>query len=63
MHGLVREFFKHGWVNKEYVAAHTVGVAQVRSTVQPRTPEAVAETCGVAADEVRAAACVVGVWD
>ena len=43
-------------MNEEYVAAHTVGVAQMRSTARRWTPDAVAETCGVAADDARAAA-------
>ncbi|WIB34335.1 nitrate reductase [Curtobacterium sp. MCSS17_005] len=60
MNGLVRELFHHGWVDDDYIRAHTVGVDELRSTVEPWTLEAVAETCGVDADDVRAAARIIG---
>ncbi|WP_106814828.1 molybdopterin oxidoreductase family protein [Microbacterium timonense] len=60
MNGLVRELFVGGWIDEEYVAAHTVGVDELRETVDMWTPEAVAEVCGVDADDVRAAARIFG---
>ncbi|PZE32870.1 nitrate reductase [Curtobacterium sp. MCSS17_006] len=60
MNGLVRELFRNGWVDEDYVVAHTVGVDELRQTVEQWTPEAVAETCGVDADDVRRAAQIIG---
>ncbi|WP_336660883.1 molybdopterin oxidoreductase family protein [Leucobacter sp. USHLN153] len=60
MHGLVRELFANGWIDEEYVEQHTVGVEDLRKTVEPWTPEAVAETCGVEANDVRRAAEIFG---
>ena len=60
MNGLIRELFVHGWVDEEFVAARTIGVEQLRETVEPWTPEAVARVCGVAADDVRRAAEIIG---
>ena len=56
MNGLLRELFEHGWIDDDYVDAHTVGVDELRDTVEPWTPEASAEICGVEADDVRRAA-------
>ncbi|WP_295835193.1 nitrate reductase [uncultured Microbacterium sp.] len=56
MNGLIRELLVHGWIDEDYIAAHTVGFDELRTTVEPWTPEAVAETCGVDADDVRDAA-------
>lgn len=60
MNGLTRELFANGWVDEEWVAAHTLGVDDLRSTVEPYTPEHVAELCGVDADDVRRAARIFG---
>ena len=54
MNGLTRELFVNGWVDEEWVAAHTLGVDELRATVEPYTPEQVAGICGVDADDVRA---------
>ncbi|MBG6226470.1 anaerobic selenocysteine-containing dehydrogenase [Arthrobacter sp. CAN_A2] len=60
MHGLVRELFVNGWIDQDYIDRHTVNVEELRSTVEPWTPEAVAETCGIPADDVRRAAEIFG---
>ena len=39
MNGLTRELFAHGWVDDDWVAAHTLGVDELRATVEPYTPE------------------------
>ncbi|MEV7873930.1 nitrate reductase [Microbacterium sp. NPDC089188] len=56
MNGLIRELLTNGWIDEDYITAHTVGFDELKTTVEPWTPEAVAETCGVDADDVRAAA-------
>ncbi|BDZ47255.1 molybdopterin oxidoreductase family protein [Naasia aerilata] len=60
MNGLIRELFVNGWIDEEYVAAHTFGADELRSTVESWTPEAVARTCGVDAEDVRRAARIFG---
>jgi assimilatory nitrate reductase catalytic subunit len=45
-----------GWVNQDYISAHTEGFDALKETVREYTPAAAAEICGVpAADIVRAA--------
>jgi anaerobic selenocysteine-containing dehydrogenase len=63
MHGLVRELLASGHVDEAYIAEHTLGIDELRTTVEPWTPEAVAEACGVAADDVRKAARIFGTCD
>ncbi|GAA2032689.1 nitrate reductase [Terrabacter terrae] len=60
MNGLTRELFANGWVDEEWVGAHTLGVDDLRSTVEPYTPEHVADICGVEPDDVRRAARIFG---
>ena len=60
MNGLIREQIVNGYVDEGYIAAHTVGFDALQRTVEPWTPDAVARTCGVAADDVRAAARIFG---
>jgi anaerobic selenocysteine-containing dehydrogenase len=63
MNGLIRELFVNGWIDEGYIAEHTVGVDDLRAVVEPWTPEAVAATCGVSADDVREAARIFGTTD
>lgn len=60
MNGLIRELFHNGWVDEAYIREHTINVDELRETVEPWTPEAVAEVCGVPADDVRRAAAIFG---
>ncbi|KRF34473.1 molybdopterin oxidoreductase family protein [Nocardioides sp. Soil805] len=60
MNGLTRELLVNGWVDQDWVAAHTLGLEDLRSTVEPYTPEHVADICGVGADDVRRAARIFG---
>lgn len=63
MHGLVREVLEHGWIDDSFIAEHTIRLEDVRAAVEPWTPEAVAETCGVPAADVRRAAEIFGTSD
>ncbi|WP_203138023.1 molybdopterin oxidoreductase family protein [Microbacterium sp. JZ31] len=63
MNGLVRELFVTGGIDEEFVAAHTIGVDELRATVEPWTPEKVAETCAVDANDVRRAAAIFATSD
>jgi anaerobic selenocysteine-containing dehydrogenase len=60
MNGLTRELFVNGWVDDDWVRAHTLGVDDLRTTVEPYTPQEVARICGVEADDVRRAARIFG---
>jgi anaerobic selenocysteine-containing dehydrogenase len=63
MNGLTREILHRGWVDEEYVAAHTVGLDDLAAVVQEYDPRRVADICGVEARDVEAAAEVFGTSD
>ncbi|MEU3663447.1 nitrate reductase [Streptomyces sp. NPDC032940] len=60
MNALVHELIAHGWVDRDYVDAHTVGFEQLDELTRPATPEWAAGICGVPADDIRAAAEIFG---
>jgi anaerobic selenocysteine-containing dehydrogenase len=60
MNAILREVLEHGWIDEDYVTAHTLGLDALQETVGAWTPERAAEVCGVAADDIRAAAELVG---
>lgn len=60
VNGITRELLEHGWIDEDWVAAHTLGLDDLREVVAPYTPEAVARTCGVAAADVERAAEIFG---
>jgi ferredoxin-nitrate reductase len=60
VNGLARELIEHGWVDERYVAEHTLGFDELRGTVEPYTPERVAEICDVGVDQLREAARIIG---
>lgn len=63
MNGLIRELFHNDWIDADFIAQHTLNVDELRATVEPWTPEAVADTCGVEASDVRRAAQIFGTSD
>ena len=60
MNGLLREVIEGGWVDHEYVSAHTIGFDALGQTVMEYPPERVAEICGVPAEQIREAARIIG---
>jgi anaerobic selenocysteine-containing dehydrogenase len=60
MNALVREVIVRGWVDSEYVAAHTIGFDDLAATVEPYTPEHAARICDVPAEDIRRAAEIFG---
>jgi anaerobic selenocysteine-containing dehydrogenase len=60
MNGLTRELFEHGWVDEDWVARHTLGIDELRAVVAPYTPDHVAGITGVAAEDLRLAARILG---
>jgi anaerobic selenocysteine-containing dehydrogenase len=60
MNALQRELIHNGWIDRDYVEAHTIGFEELVQTVDPYTPERAAEICAVPADDIRAAARLLG---
>jgi ferredoxin-nitrate reductase len=60
MNGLLHEIITNGWYDEEYVAAHTMGFEELKSTVAEYPPEKVAEICAVPAEQIRKAAGIIG---
>jgi ferredoxin-nitrate reductase len=60
LNGLLRELIVQGWIDRAFVDAHTVGFDQLRQTVMAYHPERVAGICDLPADQVRAAARILG---
>ncbi|HUQ62005.1 nitrate reductase [Lentzea sp.] len=56
LNGLLRAVIENDWVDHDYVSQHTLGFDELKATVEPYTPERVAEICRVSpADLLRAA--------
>jgi anaerobic selenocysteine-containing dehydrogenase len=60
MNGLLHEIIANGWIDREYVDAHTVGFPELEKRVQEYPPERVAGICRIDAEQIRAAARVLG---
>jgi len=60
MHALVREVLERGWTDDDYLAAHTIGLDELRGQIEEWTPERAAEVCGIRADDIREAARIFG---
>jgi ferredoxin-nitrate reductase len=60
MNGLLREIVANGWYDEDYVAAHTMGFEELKSTVEEYPPEKVAEICALPAEQIREAARIIG---
>nr|BFE99418.1 hypothetical protein GCM10020241_10940 [Streptoalloteichus tenebrarius] len=63
LNGIQHELIAHDRVDREFVAAHTVGYERLARTVADYPPERVAKICGVPADDIRAAAEILGAAD
>jgi anaerobic selenocysteine-containing dehydrogenase len=63
MNALTREVVVNGWVDEQWVAAHTLGYEDLRRTVEPCTPEVAGRICGVDPDDIRRAARIFGETD
>ena len=54
--GMLHIMLWEGWTNSAWIAAHTSGFDELKTTVRDYTPDLVAETCGIKKDELFAAA-------
>jgi len=60
MNALLHELIAQDRIDRAYVDAHTVGYAELAKQVADVTPERAAEVCGLEAEEIRAAASMLG---
>jgi ferredoxin-nitrate reductase len=60
LNGIQHQLIANRWIDEDFVNAHTVGFDRLAETVSAYPPERVAEICGVRADDIRAAARVIG---
>jgi anaerobic selenocysteine-containing dehydrogenase len=60
MNALLHELLEHDWVDHDYVEAHAVGFDELVKMVADCTVERAAEVCDVPADDLRAAARLLG---
>ncbi len=60
LNGLAQQLIENDRVDRGFLDLHTVGFDALEKTVSAYTPERVAEICGVAADDVRRAAEIIG---
>ncbi|MCG2594025.1 molybdopterin-dependent oxidoreductase [Ramlibacter sp. XY19] len=55
-HGLLHIMLWEGWTDAAYIAAHTSGFDALKAVVREYTPELVAQTCGIAKEDLFTAA-------
>jgi ferredoxin-nitrate reductase len=60
LNGIQHELIENGWIDPDFVDAHTVGFEELARTVADYPPERVAGICGIPADDLRAAARPIG---
>jgi anaerobic selenocysteine-containing dehydrogenase len=60
VNGLLHELIAHDWIDREYLDAHVVGFEDLRARVADYPPEEAGRICDVPADQIRAAARVIG---
>ncbi|PYE12730.1 molybdopterin-dependent oxidoreductase-like protein [Williamsia limnetica] len=60
MNALLHDIIAQGWIDEQYLAAHTVGFADLKACVAEYPPERAADICGLDAAEIRAAARLLG---
>jgi len=60
LNAIQRELIVNGWVDRNFVDCHTVGFARLHALVADYSAERAAEVCRVPAEDIRAAASVIG---
>lgn len=55
-HGLLHIMLWEGWTKPDYIAAHTTGFDALKALVRECTPDLVAQTCGIAKEDLFTAA-------
>jgi anaerobic selenocysteine-containing dehydrogenase len=60
LNAIQHELIHGGWADLRFIAEHTVGFDSVREVTERWPPERAAEVCGVPAEDIRAAARILG---
>lgn len=60
MNALLHELIAQGYIDRDYIAAHTVGFDELAALVADWTPERAAAVCGLDVRDIRRAACLLG---
>lgn len=60
MNGILHEIIGNGWVDRDYIDAHTVGFADLEKMVQDYPPELAGQICGLPPEQIREAARILG---
>jgi ferredoxin-nitrate reductase len=60
LNGILHLIVENGWIDREFIEAHTTGFEQLRKILAGYPPERAAEICGVPAEQLQAAARVIG---
>jgi len=55
-HGMLHTMLWEGWIQPDYIAAHTTGFEALKALVRDCTPERVAEVCGLRKEDIYNAA-------
>jgi len=63
LNALLHELVAHGWTDRAWIDAHTVGFDELAAIVAEYPPERAAEICGVEAEDIRRAARILGEAD
>jgi anaerobic selenocysteine-containing dehydrogenase len=60
MNALIHEIIANGWIDQRYIVAHAVGFEELAQRVEEYSPEVAERVCGVPAEQIRAAARLLG---
>jgi anaerobic selenocysteine-containing dehydrogenase len=60
LNALLHELVSNGWIDPRWIDEHTIGFARLEQVVSDYPPERAAEICRVPADDIRAAARILG---
>lgn len=60
MHGILHILLWEGWIDRDYIEAHTEGFDELKKLVRDYSPAAVAEICGIRMDDLQSCAEMIG---
>src|SRR3954451_24473294 len=60
MNALLHEILRNDWVDEDYIASHAVGFDELKDRAGDYPPQRAAQICGVEADDISAAARLLG---
>ena len=60
LNGILHLIVENGWIDREFIEAHTTGFEELRKVLAGYPPERAAEICGVPVQQLEAAARIIG---